>query len=673
MSRLRIVLGDLNYFNKYSEYINTVPLNIGYLASYAKNRFENDIDISLHKDPDAFFQDVSDSRPDIVGLSFYYWNTDLDTAMISQLRQMYGEDLTIVMGGPSVDSDWGEQETLFKRLPEVDAFTVNEGENGFGEVIERRLSGLSSMWDSPIDAAIFHDGEQIVRGAPTGLSTDLEQIPSPYLSGILDPMLNGNLLPLIQTSRVCPYSCSFCAQGRDRGKLRVFPMAQVQDEILYIAKKYRDRPHLMMDIVDDNFGVNKRDPEIAEFVRKCSDEHSYPVSVYYFNDKKFNEQTKKIVGSLGHMSSMGLAFSLQTEVPETLEAIRRKNLSDETLRSGVMWAAERNIPTTTELIFGLPHETKASFTAALSAAVDRGFDNIQCHNLFILDGTELNRKRARDEFSITTKYRLVGPSYRNIFDRFIVESEEVVTSTRDFDYSDFVDIRKMSFLFYAVFSMSFYKWFFQYIRHLGVPVAEFFMHFMSPDRSKIWPDGYLKFVDDFNAAVDAELFDTREELVRTYEKLYREHNHEVLEPSRLNIVFATRLIYLENEWLGEVLASHLKTVLPANCGVKELSLAQFVLRICDAERVDLKDPHRRLEVQSEVDLISWRNEKYQVPLQEKYQLEKNIELYVDDKIADQMDRFADSHKDMESFDFYYSALEIIYPRSNLLYSMRSVS
>ena len=39
---------------------------------------------------------------------------------------------------------------------------------------------------------------------------DLTLIPSPYLSGRLDQFLDGKLMPVIQTNRGCPFSCTFC-------------------------------------------------------------------------------------------------------------------------------------------------------------------------------------------------------------------------------------------------------------------------------------------------------------------------------------------------------------------------------------------------------------------------------------------------------------------------------
>ena len=122
MRPLKIFLGDLSYFNDHTRSSLYVPVNIGYIASYAKKLFGNAIEITLFKDPNKLLEAAEVEKPEVVGQSFYYWNTCLDHAVARQLRASLGAGTTIIWGGPSVDTDLSERESLFRRFPEVDAF-----------------------------------------------------------------------------------------------------------------------------------------------------------------------------------------------------------------------------------------------------------------------------------------------------------------------------------------------------------------------------------------------------------------------------------------------------------------------------------------------------------------------------------------------------------------------
>lgn len=75
MSKIKILLVDPAYYNKYSQAYLTVPLGIGYVSSYISSQHPNDTDIEIHKNPQDVFESMAKSKPDIIGLSLFYWNT----------------------------------------------------------------------------------------------------------------------------------------------------------------------------------------------------------------------------------------------------------------------------------------------------------------------------------------------------------------------------------------------------------------------------------------------------------------------------------------------------------------------------------------------------------------------------------------------------------------------
>ncbi|SVC79808.1 uncharacterized protein METZ01_LOCUS332662, partial [marine metagenome] len=287
--KTRILLADLFYVNHLTKNRLCVPLNIGYIRSYVEELCGQDVEISMYKDVDLLLKEIKTYRPDIVGFSFYYWNQNLNNYVVQQIRELYGSDVLVVFGGPSVDSEEAEQLKLFNKFPEVDIFVQGEGEAGFAAIVKRVLGGKGSIYGSPIDCSLFLRDGQLMKGENTSTNLDLSSIPSPYLNGSLDQFLKAEYMPLLQATRTCPYQCTFCVEGKERSRLRAFPLEQVKNEIDYICEWNKDRPHVVLNLAELNFGIQRQDPEIAQYLRKVADTVGYPRSVYFYQDKKFRE------------------------------------------------------------------------------------------------------------------------------------------------------------------------------------------------------------------------------------------------------------------------------------------------------------------------------------------------------------------------------------------------
>lgn len=262
-AKLKIVLADLFYVNRLTQNRLCVPLNVAYVAAYIKKLFGSEVEISIFKNVELLLAHVRNNKPDIVGFSFYYWNQNLNYYVVNKLRQQYGDSVITVFGGPSVDSIAVEHHKLLKKFSEVDVFVEGEGEAGFASLVGKVLAGKQTLYQSPIDCSFFSKENGYVKGFNTSTKLDLSEVPSPYLTGFLDEFLKLSYFPLLQATRTCPYQCTFCVSGKDRSKLRAFPLEQVKQEIDYIAHWNKDRPHIMLNLAELNFGINKQDPELA--------------------------------------------------------------------------------------------------------------------------------------------------------------------------------------------------------------------------------------------------------------------------------------------------------------------------------------------------------------------------------------------------------------------------
>jgi radical SAM superfamily enzyme YgiQ (UPF0313 family) len=669
MKKIKIVLADLFYVNRLTQSRLCVPLNVGYIAAYAKKIFGSDVEISIFKDVMLLLEHLKYNKPDIVGFSFYYWNQNLNFYVVNQIRKVYGESVITVFGGPSVDSIEVEHKKLLKKFPEVDVFIEGEGEAGFANLLFKIISASGNVFSSPIDCSFFSKNDGYIRGTNTSSNLDLSQVPSPYLTGFLDEFLAKSYFPLLQATRTCPYQCTFCVSGKDRSKLRAFPIDQVKEEIDYIAYWNKDRPHVILNLAELNFGINSQDPELARYLKSVSEKVGYPRSVYFYSDKRFTDTSKEVIEALGTINRDGLVFSLQTDHPETLKAIKRKNLSDDNIREGIAWAKQHHIPVTTEVIFGLPYETYDSMVSLLNKSVDQGFDSIMLHNLFVMEGVELNRDMERLLHAMKSKYRLLGNNYMMIDNELIFEYEKVVTQNKYFTFEEFVKIRCLNLMFFSVFQGGFYKFFFQYVKGKGIPLASFFQSFMNPDIRKNWPDEYISFVNDFKSACISELYDDLDSLRKNLDSIYR-INNDVGEPSRLNPYYYSRLMYVERGWINEVLKENFKSM---SSLINESELNE-ILYVSEKSIIDLRklEPIKG-EIEINFDLNSWRDDKFHSPIDLFAVDKQQISLTTSSAQLEKLTSFAKVHGHLENKEYYFVAVESIFPRADLFYNMTNIA
>ena len=92
----------------------------------------------------------------------------------------------------------------------------------------------------------------------------------------------------------------------------------------YIANKVQDSGLTYLILTDMNFGMYTRDIEVANEIIRCRDEHQWPISVYIETGKNRIDNVSKVVDIL--KDCLNVKLSLQSNSPEVLEEIKRKNI-----------------------------------------------------------------------------------------------------------------------------------------------------------------------------------------------------------------------------------------------------------------------------------------------------------------------------------------------------------
>ena len=144
--KLNVMLADFSYYNVHTINSKVVPLGIGFIGQYAKQKFGKDVNLSLYKKVDKFFEDAIENPPDVVGIALYYWANYLNKSVVKRLRALFKDKVKIIIGGPSIDSDKQQQKIFLEKMfPEADAVVINEGEIAFSNALENILDKKNLM------------------------------------------------------------------------------------------------------------------------------------------------------------------------------------------------------------------------------------------------------------------------------------------------------------------------------------------------------------------------------------------------------------------------------------------------------------------------------------------------------------------------------------------------
>ena len=398
---MKVFLCDLSHTQMVSESELTVPLNIGYIKAYAVQVCGESVDISLFKDPQKLLNRFPVEKPDVIGFSNYTWNVNLNYHIGRKVRATL-PDALIVGGGPNVDDEEAWRRSFLNKHDFYDFLITGGGEEPFAELLSWWTDHRGDMTRLPDNLLWMADG-QLQETKQRKLTKQIDNIVSPYLTGCLDEFLDAGMVPLFESNRGCPFKCTFCAWGAaSRDLLRRMDFDTTLEEFEYVAKRSTARNWVLCDA---NFGILKRDIELAERLRHLRDTVGRPVNVQTFVAKNVTERNLAIGTILNDMTTATMSFqSLETEV---LENIERDNISLDTYRKYQGQFSKIGHRTYSELIIPLPGETRESHIAALRNLIDSGVHELHVHNLRMLPGTKINSRETRDAFAFRTRFRLI--------------------------------------------------------------------------------------------------------------------------------------------------------------------------------------------------------------------------------------------------------------------------
>jgi radical SAM superfamily enzyme YgiQ (UPF0313 family) len=490
------------------------PLSIGLIAEFLKLHDKN-LEIDLFKKPSELSKYIETENPDIVMFGNYMWIEKLNCFYAKEVKRKNKKILT-VFGGPNFSIENEKKKNFLKKNPQIDFLIEGDGEIVAKLIVEnfeknKKNIDLTKKENIPNTISITNNGKVIIPDSKDfriGVSeTKLENIPSPYLSGIMDKFFEDGTIPLLESNRGCPYSCTFCQQGTKYfSKIRYYDHERIKDELIYIAKKIH-RNNLDMDIVeftDPNFGMYKNDIDIFHHIRFVQDKFNFPGNVWCSSGKSQYERildTAKILKK----GSIMVRATVQSMNNETLKNIKRVNLPADIFKK----MASEGVETYSDVMLGLPGETKKSYIDGILSLIDYGIDEFSMLQTILLKGTEMEHKEYINKHKLKTKFRII-PECDGVYkvdkaSQRITETEEIIYETKTLSYQDLLECRKFSLLVHIFHNTRLLRPLYKYLDHKKINRSEII--FKIYEYCKKNETIINKLLDEFVLSSESELSD----------------------------------------------------------------------------------------------------------------------------------------------------------------------
>ncbi len=300
---------------------------------------------------------------DAYGFSCYIWNIGYVLKLCRNLKKLL-PDRKIFLGGPEVSFD---AEKLLSENEYIDCIVCGEGELAVPELLK----------NFPTDRKVVY-GEKI---------ENLSDLPFPYNDADLKTTVAGEKLIYYETSRGCPFNCSYCLSSVDSG-VRFMPLDRVKAEI----KKMSDMGAITVKFVDRTFNADKkRALKIWEYCIKLDTKtcFHFEIGADLLDDEALEILRTAPEGRF--QFEIGIQSTNEKTVSEICRVTNLERLAQNIKNLRLLTKVHLHV----DLIAGLPYEKFKSFEKSFNDAYDMLPNVIQLGFLKFLKGSPM-RERAEE-------------------------------------------------------------------------------------------------------------------------------------------------------------------------------------------------------------------------------------------------------------------------------------
>jgi radical SAM superfamily enzyme YgiQ (UPF0313 family) len=345
---------------------NEVPFLWLTLKSYFKRNSKNPeawdwllpIQSTFNENEMFLVDEIVEQNPDVLGISCYVWNERLTMYVAEKVKERL-PNIKIIAGGPSIL--YSKDKTYFKKYWFIDAVCEY---TGYGEVfITEYLDG------TPIEKIPYAVYPTMKRSwwekSTEEFSKRSFKFPMPYFDNqdFLKTFAKNDVRLILDSSRGCMYSCTFCEWGGGTSTKVIFK--PLEDMILDLEAAFSILKPRFMDIINANFGIEKNDIQIAKKIVEINNKNGNCMKYIIMNGptKTKKKDLKEIFDVLlGGNIGTDLRIPIQHIDETILKNIERIDTPlDEQIELFKSLSEKYNTPLSVEVILGLPGETLKTF------------------------------------------------------------------------------------------------------------------------------------------------------------------------------------------------------------------------------------------------------------------------------------------------------------------------
>lgn len=373
---MKVLLGAVN-----AKYIHS-NLAVYCLKAYAEKYGDTSDEISIgeytiNQQLDEILRDIYKRKPDMLCLSCYIWNLTYVEEICREIKKVMPQ-IIIWIGGPEVSYDGVK---VLERLPEVDGVMKGEGEQTFCDLLhfyqDKTVDGLQNM-----KGIVYREQTGQIVENEWRKTMDLSKVPFVYEN----MELFEHKIIYYETSRGCPFSCSYCLSSIDKC-LRFRDLELVKKELQFFI----DHKVPQVKFVDRTFNCKH---DHAMTVWRYIKEHDNGITNFHFEVAAdvLKDDEIELISDM-RPGLIQLEIGVQSTNIDTITEIHRKMDFKKVADIVTRINAGHNIHQHLDLIAGLPYEDLESFKQSFQDVYEVHPEQLQLGFLKVLKGSYMEKQK----------------------------------------------------------------------------------------------------------------------------------------------------------------------------------------------------------------------------------------------------------------------------------------